>query len=146
MEPPNTPKPMPVSASELLLDHINKLFGIVYITLTGVINTIIPASGLWSRLVPILWWALATKPEAHGSHKTMGWLPKVGSWTDHPNCVPLKMIHPNCTSGIVATKVQTLPANVSYNTQGALNELPLDISNVMNESGGNVKRRELHPN
>ncbi|KAJ9057294.1 hypothetical protein DSO57_1024054 [Entomophthora muscae] len=50
------------------------------------------------------------------------------------------------TGAIVATKVQTLPANVSYNTQGALNELPLDVSNVMNESGGNVKWQELHPN
>ncbi|KAJ9076495.1 hypothetical protein DSO57_1025657 [Entomophthora muscae] len=46
----------------------------------------------------------------------------------------------------VATEVQTSPANVYYNTQGALNELPLDVSNVMNGSGGNVKWRELHPN
>ncbi|KAJ9086021.1 hypothetical protein DSO57_1008534 [Entomophthora muscae] len=46
----------------------------------------------------------------------------------------------------VATKVQTSSANVSYNTQGALNELPLDVSNIMNESGGNVEWQELHPN
>ncbi|KAJ9064373.1 hypothetical protein DSO57_1031437 [Entomophthora muscae] len=46
----------------------------------------------------------------------------------------------------VATEVQTPPANVSYNTQGALNELPLDVSNVMNESDGNVEWRALHPN
>ncbi|KAJ9048361.1 hypothetical protein DSO57_1035790 [Entomophthora muscae] len=32
---------------------------------------------------------------------------------------------------IVATKLPDLPDNVSYNTQGALNELPLDISNNM---------------
>ncbi|KAJ9052415.1 hypothetical protein DSO57_1034386 [Entomophthora muscae] len=48
MEPPITPKSMPVSAPELSLDHTNKLFGIVYITLTGVIDTIIAGSGLWS--------------------------------------------------------------------------------------------------
>ncbi|KAJ9054822.1 hypothetical protein DSO57_1010236 [Entomophthora muscae] len=47
---------------------------------------------------------------------------------------------------IVATKAQTLPVNISYDTQGALNEFPLDVSNIMNESGGNVKWRELHPN
>ncbi|KAJ9054132.1 hypothetical protein DSO57_1017790 [Entomophthora muscae] len=33
--------------------------------------------------------------------------------------------------GIVATEFPDLPANVSYNTQGALKEPPLDVSNVM---------------
>ncbi|KAJ9050429.1 hypothetical protein DSO57_1014437 [Entomophthora muscae] len=32
---------------------------------------------------------------------------------------------------IVATKFLGLPANVSYNTQGVLDESPLDVSNVM---------------
>ncbi|KAJ9062860.1 hypothetical protein DSO57_1005983 [Entomophthora muscae] len=45
MEPPMTPKPMPASAPNLPTDHTGKLFGIVYITLTGVIDTIIPAAG-----------------------------------------------------------------------------------------------------
>ncbi|KAJ9066522.1 hypothetical protein DSO57_1008713 [Entomophthora muscae] len=31
----------------------------------------------------------------------------------------------------VATKFPALPANISYNTQGALDKLPLDVSNVM---------------
>ncbi|KAJ9061156.1 hypothetical protein DSO57_1023285 [Entomophthora muscae] len=71
MEPPVTPKPMPASAAELPLDHTNKLFGIVYITLTGVIDTIVPAAGTWLwlgksmsyliKLAPILWWALPTQ-------------------------------------------------------------------------------------
>ncbi|KAJ9069574.1 hypothetical protein DSO57_1017205 [Entomophthora muscae] len=62
---------MPASAAELPLDHTNKLFGIVYITLTGVIDTIVPAAGPWSwvgksmsyliKLAPILWWALPTQ-------------------------------------------------------------------------------------
>ncbi|KAJ9068041.1 hypothetical protein DSO57_1032746 [Entomophthora muscae] len=39
----------------------------------------------------------------------------------------------------VATESPDLPANISYNTQGALNESPLDVSNNMNQSGGNVK-------
>ncbi|KAJ9055376.1 hypothetical protein DSO57_1004580 [Entomophthora muscae] len=71
MESPVTPKPMPSSAAELLLDHTNKLFGILYITLTVVIDTIVPATGLWSwvgksmcylvKLAPIFWWALPTQ-------------------------------------------------------------------------------------
>ncbi|KAJ9059678.1 hypothetical protein DSO57_1038926 [Entomophthora muscae] len=46
----------------------------------------------------------------------------------------------------VATKFPAFPANVSYNTQGALNEPPLDVSNIMNGSDGNVKWQALHPN
>ncbi|KAJ9065376.1 hypothetical protein DSO57_1020229 [Entomophthora muscae] len=71
MEPPVTPKSMPTSAAELPLDHTNKLFGIVYITLTGVIDTIVPDASLWLwvgksmsyliKLAPILWWALPTQ-------------------------------------------------------------------------------------
>ncbi|KAJ9071908.1 hypothetical protein DSO57_1032650 [Entomophthora muscae] len=71
MGPPVTPKPMPASAAELPLDHTNKLFGIVYITLTGVIDTIVLTTGPWSwmgklmpyliKLAPILWWALPTQ-------------------------------------------------------------------------------------
>ncbi|KAJ9058480.1 hypothetical protein DSO57_1011856 [Entomophthora muscae] len=71
MEPPLIPKPMPSSAAKLPLDHINKLFGIVYITLTGVIDTIVPGASLFLwvgksmsyliKLAPILWWALPTQ-------------------------------------------------------------------------------------
>ncbi|KAJ9048824.1 hypothetical protein DSO57_1030784 [Entomophthora muscae] len=71
MEPPVTPKPMTKSAAELTMDHTNKLFGIVYITLMGVIDTSVPTAGLWSwmsksmsyliKLAPILWWALPTQ-------------------------------------------------------------------------------------
>ncbi|KAJ9085269.1 hypothetical protein DSO57_1015659 [Entomophthora muscae] len=46
MKLPITPKPMPMPATELPLDHSNIFFGIVYITLAGVINTIIPAARL----------------------------------------------------------------------------------------------------
>ncbi|KAJ9069627.1 hypothetical protein DSO57_1016629 [Entomophthora muscae] len=40
---------------------------------------------------------------------------------------------------LVATEFPDLPANVSYNTQGALNEPPLDISNNMDQSDGKFK-------
>ncbi|KAJ9088872.1 hypothetical protein DSO57_1018707 [Entomophthora muscae] len=39
MEPPVTPKPMPASSPNLPTEYTSKLFGIVYITLTGVIDT-----------------------------------------------------------------------------------------------------------
>ncbi|KAJ9053866.1 hypothetical protein DSO57_1020307 [Entomophthora muscae] len=90
MEPPVTPKPMPASAAKLPLDHTNKLFGIVYITLTGVIDTIVPAAGPWSwlgksmsyliKLAPILWWALPTQSSTYqfpdaSEPASQGWFP-----------------------------------------------------------------------
>ncbi|KAJ9089893.1 hypothetical protein DSO57_1008294 [Entomophthora muscae] len=92
MEPPVTPKPMPASANKLPLGHTNKLFGIVYITLTGVIDTIVPAAGPWLwlgksmsyliKLAPILWWALPTQsatrqfPDA-SKPANQGWFPDI---------------------------------------------------------------------
>ncbi|KAJ9056685.1 hypothetical protein DSO57_1030401 [Entomophthora muscae] len=71
MEPPITAKTMPASSHNLPTNHTGKLSEIVYITLTGVIDTIIPAAGLWSwvgksfsyffKLAPLLWWTLPTK-------------------------------------------------------------------------------------
>ncbi|KAJ9063597.1 hypothetical protein DSO57_1039215 [Entomophthora muscae] len=48
MEPPVTPKPMPASSPNLPTNHTSKLFGIVYITFTGVVDTVVPAAGPWS--------------------------------------------------------------------------------------------------
>ncbi|KAJ9072032.1 hypothetical protein DSO57_1031383 [Entomophthora muscae] len=48
MELPVTHKPMPASSPDLPTDHTDKLFGIVYITLMGVSDTIIPAACPWS--------------------------------------------------------------------------------------------------
>ncbi|KAJ9077840.1 hypothetical protein DSO57_1012878 [Entomophthora muscae] len=90
MEPPVTPKPMPASSPSLPTDHTSKLFGIVYITLTGVIETIILAAGLWSwvgksfsylfKLAPLLWWALPAKNLAQVAPENSGpaaqdWIP-----------------------------------------------------------------------
>ncbi|KAJ9066101.1 hypothetical protein DSO57_1012946 [Entomophthora muscae] len=55
---------MPSSSPNLLTNHTGKLFGIVYITLTGVVHTIIPAVGPWSWLAPLLWWVLPAKNPA----------------------------------------------------------------------------------
>ncbi|KAJ9050419.1 hypothetical protein DSO57_1014642 [Entomophthora muscae] len=90
MEPPVTPKPMPASLPNLPTDHTGKLFGIVYITLTGVVDTIIPATGPWSwvvksasyllKLAPLLWWALPARNPAQVIPKNNGpaaqdWIP-----------------------------------------------------------------------
>ncbi|KAJ9071170.1 hypothetical protein DSO57_1000175 [Entomophthora muscae] len=91
MEPPVTPKPMPASSPDLLTGHTIKLFGIVYITLTGVVDTIILAAGLWSlvgksasyllKLAPLLWWPCLQKPRPKLSPKTAGQPPKSGFLT-----------------------------------------------------------------
>ncbi|KAJ9069630.1 hypothetical protein DSO57_1016442 [Entomophthora muscae] len=44
MEPPVTPKPMTATYPVLPINHTGKLFGIVHIILTGVIDTIILAA------------------------------------------------------------------------------------------------------
>ncbi|KAJ9048223.1 hypothetical protein DSO57_1037150 [Entomophthora muscae] len=90
MEPPVTPKPIPASSPNLPTNHSGKLFGIVYIILTGVIDTIILAASLWSwvgkstsylfKLVPLLWWALPAKTLAGSPLETNGlaaqyWIP-----------------------------------------------------------------------
>ncbi|KAJ9077301.1 hypothetical protein DSO57_1017941 [Entomophthora muscae] len=78
MEPPVTPKPMPASAPDLPTNHTGKLFGIVYITLTGVIDTIILAASLCSWLSSCGWHCpQKTWPEL--PLKTTGRPPKTGS-------------------------------------------------------------------
>ncbi|KAJ9054947.1 hypothetical protein DSO57_1009105 [Entomophthora muscae] len=80
METTITHKPMPMSPPKLLTDHSSKLFGIVYITLSGMIDTIILTASLWSWLALILWWALPAKnlacviPENDGL-AAQAWIP-----------------------------------------------------------------------
>ncbi|KAJ9081430.1 hypothetical protein DSO57_1014727 [Entomophthora muscae] len=90
IELPMTPKPMPASLPELPTDHSGKLFGIVYITLARVIDTIIPAASPWSwvrksasyllKLAPLLWWKLPAKNPAQVTPENDGlavqdWIP-----------------------------------------------------------------------
>ncbi|KAJ9077471.1 hypothetical protein DSO57_1016415 [Entomophthora muscae] len=98
MEPPVTPKPMTASAPDLPTNHTGKLFGIVYITLTGVVDTIVSAAGLWSwvgksapyllKLAPLLWWAMPAKnlaqvtPENNGP-ADLDWVPDNQPWLPH---------------------------------------------------------------
>ncbi|KAJ9060270.1 hypothetical protein DSO57_1032621 [Entomophthora muscae] len=91
IKPPVNPKPMPTSSPNLPTDHMSKFLWIVYFTLTGVIDTIILAPGLWSwvgksmsyfiKLASILWWALPAKPAAcvfpeNNRPASQGWIPK----------------------------------------------------------------------
>ncbi|KAJ9074629.1 hypothetical protein DSO57_1004431 [Entomophthora muscae] len=57
----------------------------------------------------------------------------------------LALVQDGCAAS-VTTEFPDLPANVSYNTQGTLNKLPLDVSNNMDQSDGNIKLQALSPN
>ncbi|KAJ9063734.1 hypothetical protein DSO57_1037845 [Entomophthora muscae] len=82
---------MPASSSNLPTNHTGKLFGIVYITLTGVIDTIIPAAGPWSwveksasylfKLAPLCDGHCLQKTQPGSPLETTGWLPKTGFLT-----------------------------------------------------------------
>ncbi|KAJ9079631.1 hypothetical protein DSO57_1033362 [Entomophthora muscae] len=66
-----------------------QLFGVLYITLTGMVDTMVPNSGPWSllgrsvsyiiKLAPILWWALSSGPAIFHlestNASTYAWLP-----------------------------------------------------------------------
>ncbi|KAJ9058369.1 hypothetical protein DSO57_1013035 [Entomophthora muscae] len=93
MELPVTLKLMPASSPDLPTNHTSKLFGLVYIILTGVVNTIVLAASLWSwvgksasyllKLAPLLWWALYAKTPAqvnprNGGPAAQDWVPDKG--------------------------------------------------------------------
>ncbi|KAJ9077516.1 hypothetical protein DSO57_1015918 [Entomophthora muscae] len=109
MEPPVTPRLIPASSPNLPINHTGKLFGIVYITLTGVIDTIILAAGLWScvgksasyllNLAPLLWWALPAKNPAQVTPENDGlasqdWIPETNRQLTEPTVHgALKLLH-----------------------------------------------------
>ncbi|KAJ9076654.1 hypothetical protein DSO57_1024088 [Entomophthora muscae] len=79
-----------LGADGFLTDIIStQLFGVLYITLTGLINSMVPANSPWAllgklfyyivKLAPILWWALpsmpAGRPPTDLPKPTTGWLP-----------------------------------------------------------------------
>ncbi|KAJ9053991.1 hypothetical protein DSO57_1019169 [Entomophthora muscae] len=70
---PLTPQPdRPMETLTAAETTSTQLFGVLYITLTGMIDTMVPNSGPWSllgqyvsyiiKLAPILWWALPSGP------------------------------------------------------------------------------------
>ncbi|KAJ9077107.1 hypothetical protein DSO57_1019842 [Entomophthora muscae] len=119
MTPPLTLQPdRPMETPTAAKTTSTQLFGVLYITLTVMLDTMVPNSGPWSllgqsvsyiiKLAPILWWALPSGPALFRPRptnaSTYAWLPDT------------------------------------------LNELPQDISNNMDQSDGSVKLRALSPN
>ncbi|KAJ9055498.1 hypothetical protein DSO57_1003198 [Entomophthora muscae] len=73
MTPPHTPQPKHLQESVAANEFTStQIFGVMYITLTGFIDSMVPASGPWAilgkllsyivKLAPILWWALPAGP------------------------------------------------------------------------------------
>ncbi|KAJ9084669.1 hypothetical protein DSO57_1021923 [Entomophthora muscae] len=91
MTPPLTPRPdLPLEPNAAAKTTSTQLFGVLYITLTGLVDSMVSNSGPWSllrqsvsyiiKLAPILWWALpaslaATHPEPPNA-STYDWLPE----------------------------------------------------------------------
>ncbi|KAJ9050967.1 hypothetical protein DSO57_1009055 [Entomophthora muscae] len=83
---PNRPQE-PVTANE---STSTQIFGVMYITLTSLIDSMVPASQPWAllgkslsyivKLAPILWWALPARPAGRlpaSSQKPLtGWIPE----------------------------------------------------------------------
>ncbi|KAJ9058477.1 hypothetical protein DSO57_1011853 [Entomophthora muscae] len=100
MEPTITPKLMPALTTELPLDHSNKLFGLVYIALTGVIDTIVPAAVLWSCVCQSYGGIFPLCLQPAQTQKILGWLPKVGSLKE--DCT---LVNSNFVSKFNLTKI-----------------------------------------
>ncbi|KAJ9069923.1 hypothetical protein DSO57_1013636 [Entomophthora muscae] len=90
MTPPLTPRPdRPLEPTTAAKTTSTQLFGVLYITLTGLVDSMVPNSRPWSllrqylsyiiKLAPILWWALpagltAPHPKPPNA-STYDWLP-----------------------------------------------------------------------
>ncbi|KAJ9062067.1 hypothetical protein DSO57_1014690 [Entomophthora muscae] len=75
MKAPPTPKPDRLQPTPGLTPPIaNKYAGIAYITLAGLVDTMVPAAGPWAlvgqsasyliKLAPLLWWALPSSQQS----------------------------------------------------------------------------------
>ncbi|KAJ9081394.1 hypothetical protein DSO57_1015101 [Entomophthora muscae] len=72
-DPPVTPQPNRLQDLGAFMETMStQIFGIMYITLTGLMGSMVPTSHPWSlpgcslsyiiKLAPILWWVLPTRP------------------------------------------------------------------------------------
>ncbi|KAJ9084680.1 hypothetical protein DSO57_1021713 [Entomophthora muscae] len=104
MTPPLTPQHNnPIETPTAAKTTSTQLFGVLYINLKGMVDTMVPNSGPWSllgqyvsyiiTLVPILWWALPSGPAVFQpkptNASTYAWLPDIKvlnlDWQS-PNC------------------------------------------------------------
>ncbi|KAJ9070577.1 hypothetical protein DSO57_1006627 [Entomophthora muscae] len=90
MTPPHTPRPNHPQESVATDESTStQVFGVMYITLTGLIDSMVPTSGPWAalgkllsyivKLAQILWWALPAGPvgcpPASSQEPLTGWIP-----------------------------------------------------------------------
>ncbi|KAJ9064914.1 hypothetical protein DSO57_1025440 [Entomophthora muscae] len=90
MTPPHTPRPDRLQDSVATDEYTStQIFGVMYITLTGLIDSMVPTSGPWAilgkllsyivKLAPILWWALPSGPAGRqptsSQEPPSGWIP-----------------------------------------------------------------------
>ncbi|KAJ9051977.1 hypothetical protein DSO57_1038776 [Entomophthora muscae] len=91
MSPPHTPRPdCPQDSVATDESTSTQIFGVMYITLTGLIDSMVPTSGPWAilgkllsyivKLAPILWWALPSGPAGQPPASSQV-PPQVGSLT-----------------------------------------------------------------
>ncbi|KAJ9085179.1 hypothetical protein DSO57_1016510 [Entomophthora muscae] len=94
MTPPHTPQPNCLQESVATDESTStQVFGVMYITLTGLIDSMGPTSGPWAvlgknlfyiiKLAPILWWALPAGPTGCPPASSQE-PPRVGSLTPTP--------------------------------------------------------------
>ncbi|KAJ9087230.1 hypothetical protein DSO57_1035170 [Entomophthora muscae] len=101
MTPPLTPQPnFPMETPTAAKTTSNQLFGVLYITLTGIVDTMVPNLGPWSllgqsvsyiiKLAPILWWALPSDPAVFcpkpTNASTYAWLPDTNFNNETTQC------------------------------------------------------------
>ncbi|KAJ9089643.1 hypothetical protein DSO57_1010594 [Entomophthora muscae] len=108
MAPPVTPRPdSPLEPTAVAKTTSAQLFGVLYIILTGLVDSMVPSSGPWSllgqsisyiiKLAPILWWALpaslaAPHPEPPNA-STYDWIPeRIIHFTPGPTVTSAAMI------------------------------------------------------
>ncbi|KAJ9084852.1 hypothetical protein DSO57_1019778 [Entomophthora muscae] len=80
MTPPLTLQPnclqKSIAANESTLTQILE---VIYITIIGLIDSMVSTSGPWAILAPILWWALPSGPAGHLPESSQeiptGWIP-----------------------------------------------------------------------
>ncbi|KAJ9055995.1 hypothetical protein DSO57_1037604 [Entomophthora muscae] len=100
---PLTPRPERLIETPTAAETTStQLFGVLYITLAGMVDSMIPTSGPWSllgqsmsyiiKLAPILWWALPAGPaQPHPeppNASTYAWFPEKGfQLCAHSSCI-----------------------------------------------------------
>ncbi|KAJ9062442.1 hypothetical protein DSO57_1010690, partial [Entomophthora muscae] len=100
MEAPPTPKPdcLPPSP-DLSPPTASQYTGIAYITLAGLVDIMVPFTGPWALLAPLLWWALPSSQQsklaAEANRTPTGmWYPDSCS-TSKPSEADFPLVRPN---------------------------------------------------